>query len=157
MSILERSGIIYILRPYSSSVAKRLVKTPKCYFLDTGFAAYLTSWPSPETLENGNAAGAFFETYVVSEILKGYANEGKNPNLSYYRDVDQREIDLLMQGPSSLYPIEIKKGKNPVAGSKNFDVLNRFGLKVHSGLILCGAEELFPVNRSAWYCPIGLI
>ena len=157
VSILERSGIIFILRPYFSSVSKRLVKTPKCYFLDTGLAAYLTSWPSPETLENGNAAGAFFETYVVSEILKGYANEGKAPNLFYYRDVDKREIDLLMLGPSSLYPIEIKKGKNPIRANKNFDVLNRFGLEVHPGLILCNADELFPFDRNAWYCPIGLI
>lgn len=90
ISILERSGIIYILRPYNESVSKRLVKIPKCYFLDTGLASYLTSWPTYQTLENGASAGAFFETYVVSEILKSYYNNGKEPNLYYYRDVDQK-------------------------------------------------------------------
>lgn len=83
ITILERSGIIYILKPYYNNISKRLVKTPKCYFLDTGLAAYLTSWPTPETLMNGNAAGAFFETFVVGEILKSYFNAGKEPQLYY--------------------------------------------------------------------------
>ena len=157
VSILERSGIIYIVRPYSSSMTKRLVKTPKCYFLDTGLAAYLTSWPNAETLMNGNAAGAFFETYVIGEILKGYTNNGKNANLYYYRDTDQKEIDLLMLGPDSIYPIEIKKGKNPISPDKNFNVLNKFGMTINPGIIICMAEELFPINRNSWYCPIGLI
>lgn len=157
VSILERSGIIYIVRPYSSSMSKRLVKTPKCYFLDTGLAAYLTSWPSPETLMNGNAAGAFFETYVVGEILKGYTNNGRKPEIYYYRDIDQKEIDLLMIGPDTLYPIEIKKGKNPSTPNKNFGVLDKFGKYIKPGLIICMADELFPINKNAWYCPIGLI
>lgn len=157
ISILERSGIIFVLRPYSSSLTKRLVKTPKCYFLDTGLAAYLTSWPNAETLMNGNAAGAFFETYVVGEILKSYTNEGKKANLYYYRDVDQKEIDLLMVGPDSIYPIEIKKGKNPLVADKNFTVLNKFGMNVKPGLVICMADELFPISKNNWYCPIGLI
>ena len=157
VSILERSGIIYILRPYASNVAKRLVKTPKCYFLDTGLAAFLTSWPNAETLMNGNAAGAFFETYVVGEILKGYTNNGKPANLYYYRDVDHKEIDLIMTGPGSIYPIEIKKGKNPEKPDKNFTVLNKLGVKVNPGLIICMADELFPISKDAWYCPVGLI
>ena len=157
VSILERSGIIYIIRPYSSSLTKRLVKTPKCYFLDTGLAAYLTSWPNAETLMNGNSAGAFFETYVVGEILKSYTNNGKTPNLYYYRDFDQKEIDLLLIGPDSIYPIEIKKGKNPSKPDKNFNVLNKFNINVKPGLIICMADELFPINKNAWYCPVGLI
>ena len=87
ITILERSGIIFLLRPYFSNISKRLVKMPKCYFLDTGLAAYLTSWPTADTLMNGNAAGAFFETFVVGEILKSYYNAGKEPNLSFYRDI----------------------------------------------------------------------
>ena len=157
VSILERSGIIYIVRPYSSNLTKRLVKTPKCYFLDTGLAAYLTSWPNAETLMNGNAAGAFFETYVVGEILKGYTNEGKNANLYYYRDIDQIEIDLLMTGPDAIYPIEIKKGKNPSISDKSFMVLKKLGMEIKPGLVICMADELFPINKNAWYCPIGLI
>ena len=157
LSILERSGIIYILRPYSSSISKRLVKTPKCYFLDTGLASYLTSWPSAETLMNGNAAGAFFETYVVSEILKGYVNNSKNANLYYYRDIDQKEIDLLMIGPDCIYPIEIKMNKNPTNSNKNFNVLNKFGMNIKPGIVICMADELFPINKNSWLCPIGLI
>lgn len=157
VTILERSGIIYILRPYYPSVSKRLVKTPKCYFIDTGLAAYLTSWPNAETLMKGAASGAFFETYVVSEIIKGYTNNGKAANLYYYRDVDQKEVDLLMVGPDSLTPIEIKKGKNPVSFNKSFSFLNKFGLKIKPGLIVCMCDSLFPLNKDVWYCPINII
>ena len=157
VSILERSGIIYILKPYYSNIGKRLVKTPKCYFLDTGLAAYLTRWPTAETLMNGNAAGAFFETFVVGEILKSYCNSGKEPSLYYYRDIDKKEIDLLMTGPDCLYPMEVKKAKNPSAPDKNFGVLDKFGLKVMPGLILCSADALFPINRATWLCPVSLI
>ena len=157
VTILERSGIIYILRPYYPTISKRLVKTPKCYFIDTGLAAYLTSWPNAETLMKGAASGAFFETYVVSEILKGYTNTGKAPNLYYYRDVDQKEVDLLVVGPDYLVPIEIKKGKNPVSSNKSFAFLDKFGLTVKPGLILCMTNNLFPINKAIWYCPVGLI
>ncbi|MBP5357076.1 MAG: ATP-binding protein [Clostridia bacterium] len=157
VSILERSGIIYIISPYASNMTKRLVKTPKCYFLDTGLAAYLTSWPTAETLMNGNSAGAFFETYVVGEILKGFTNMGKKANLYYYRDIDQKEIDLLMVESDSIYPIEIKKGKNPSISDKNFAVLNKLGQQIKPGLIICLADELFPINKDIWYCPLGLI
>ena len=102
VTILERSGIIFILRPYYSNISKRLVKTPKCYFLDTGLASYLTRWPTYETLMNGNASGAFFETFVVGEILKSYYNNGKEPNIYYYRDIDKKEIDLIMLGAGQI-------------------------------------------------------
>jgi predicted AAA+ superfamily ATPase len=106
---------------------------------------------------NGNAAGAFFETYVVGEILKGYANHGKAANLYYYRDIDQKEIDLLMVGPDCIYPIEIKKAKNPANPDKNFSVLNKFKTNVQPGLVICMADALFPIHKNAWYCPISLI
>lgn len=157
VTILERSGIIFILKPYYSNISKRLVKTPKCYFLDTGLAAYLTSWPTAETLMNGNAAGAFFETFVVGEILKSYYNSGKEPNMYYYRDIDKREIDLLMVGAGKLYPIEIKKAKNPSDPDKNFSVLNKLGAEAMPGLIICMADEIFPLNRKAWLCPVSVI
>lgn len=157
VTILERSGIIYILKPYYSNISKRLVKTPKCYFLDTGLAAYLTRWPTAETLMNSNAAGAFFETFIVGEILKSYYNSGKEPNLYYYRDIDKKEINLLMIGPDCLYPMEVKKAKNPSAPDKNFGVLDKFGLKVMPRLILCSADALFPINRETWLCPVSLI
>ena len=157
ITILERSGIIYILKPYSNNIGKRLVKTPKCYFLDTGLAAYLTSWPTPETLMNGNASGAFFETFVVGEILKSYCHNGKEPSLYYYRDIDKKEIDLVMLEADKIYPLEIKKAKSPLHADKNFSVLEKLGLEVMPGIILCMADEFFPINRELWLCPITKI
>ncbi len=157
VTILERSGIIYILRPYYSNISKRLIKTPKCYFIDTGLAAYLTSWPTAETLMNGNASGAFFETYVVGEILKSWYNTGKEIPLFYYRDIDKKEVDLLLVEGDKVYPIEIKKAKNPTDGDKNFPVLKKLNLKIMPGLIICASDELFPLTRDAWLCPVTLI
>lgn len=157
VSILERSGIIYILKPYNNLASKRLVKTPKCYFIDTGLASYLTSWPTPETLMNGALAGAIFETYAVSEILKSYYNNGKEPNLYYYRDTDQKEIDLLLVEGDKIYPIEIKKSKSPSDPNKNFNVLKKFGLEIMPGIILCMSEEFTSISRNCWLCPISLI
>lgn len=157
VTILERSGIIYILRPYYSNISKRLVKTPKCYFIDTGLAAYLTSWPTAETLMNGNASGAFFETYVVGEILKSWYNNGKEIPLFYYRDIDMKEVDLLLVEGDKVYPIEIKKAKNPTDGDKNFPVLKKLNLEIMPGLIICASDELFPLTRDAWLCPVTLI
>ena len=112
VSILERSGVIVILRPYASTLTNRLVNTPKLYFMDTGLCAYLCRWPTAETLENGAMDGAFLETYVVSEIIKSYYNTGKTTYLYYYRDIDKKEIDLLIEKGDKLYPIEVKKAKN---------------------------------------------
>lgn len=155
VSILERSGIIYILRPYYSNFTNRLVKTPKMFFLDTGLAAYLCRWPNAETLENGAMDGAFFETYVVSEIVKNYYNEGKRPDLYYYRDIDGKEIDLLFVDGDRIYPVEIKKAKMPNHADKNFSVLNKLKMNVQPGVILCMADEMLPYSRDAWYFPVA--
>lgn len=158
ITILERSGIIFILRPYSSSITNRLVKTPKMYFMDTGLAAYLCRWPNAETLQNGNMDGAFFETYVVSEIVKSYYNSGTPVNnLYYYRDIDQKEIDLLIVTADSIYPIEVKKSKDPSKPDKNFKVLNKFGLNVKPGLVICMCDEIVPINKNCYLIPVSLI
>lgn len=158
VTILERSGVIFILHPYSNNLSDRLVKTPKVYFMDTGLAAYLCRWPNYETLENGNMDGAFLETYVVSEIVKSYYNSGHPVNnLYYYRDIDKKEIDLLIVDAENIYPIEIKKNKSPNHADKNFEVLNKFKMNVKPGLIICLSDELIPYNRNCWYCPISLI
>ena len=157
VTILERSGVIYILRPYYAKATDRLVKTPKFYFMDTGLAAYLARWPSAETLENGNAAGAFFETYAVTEILKGYMNAGITPDLYYYRDIDQKEIDLLIVRGGTLYPIEIKKSKNPSDADKNQKALEKYKMEIAPMLILCMSSELIPYNRTTWLCPVSIL
>ncbi len=157
VAILERSGIIYILRPYYSNITKRLVKTPKVYFMDTGLAAYLCRWPTPETLEYGAMDGAFFETYAVTEIVKSLYNAGKPADLYYYRDVDKKEIDLLIVRGDKIYPIEIKKSKEPQKPDKNFDALAQLKMEVQPGIILCMSDELIPYNRTSWYCPISVL
>lgn len=108
VSISERSGVIFILHPHYSNIPKRLVKTPKTYFMDTGHAAYLCRWPNAAILENGAMDGAFLETYVVTEIVKSCFNAGKPADLFYYRDIDRKEIDLLIVEGDTMYPIEIK-------------------------------------------------
>lgn len=131
ISILEASGIVYILEPYTSSALKRAIKTPKLYFRDTGLAAYLTRWLSPETMANGAMSGAFFETFVISEILKSYSNRGLDYRyfVSYYRGKDKKkikssngdeitkeaEIDLIIEQDGILYPIEIKQSSKVTA------------------------------------------
>jgi predicted AAA+ superfamily ATPase len=146
ISVLERTGIVYILQPYSSSALTRAIKTPKIYFRDTGLACYLTRWLSPETLMNSAVAGNMFETFVVSEILKSYSNEGRDYRFSifYYRGKDKRssgenEIDLVIQEDGKLYPVEIKMTGNPKTdmGAAN-QVLDKIPDKKRgTGVILC--------------------
>lgn len=157
VSILESSGIIYLLRPYYNNITKRLVKTPKMYFMDTGLAAYLTRWPNAETLQNGAMNGAFFETYVVSEIVKSFLNAGREPDLYYYRDSDQKEIDLIVTRENKIWPIEIKKSASPAHPDKNFSVLNKLNLEVQPGIVLCLSDQLVPINRNAWLCPVSVL
>ena len=157
VSILEASGLIFILRPYFPKITNRFVKTPKCYFTDTGLAAYLTRWPDAETLENGNAAGAFFETYVITEILKSRMNAGLEPDMFYYRDIDQREIDLLIEEGQSLYPVEIKKAKNPAVSQRNLKVLDKSEKEVKPAIILCMTDKFVPLSSNVWLCPVGVI
>lgn len=158
ITILERSGIIFILHPYYSKVTDRLVKTPKIYFMDTGLAAYLCRWSSSKVLQHGNMDGAFFETFVVSEIIKSYYNSGKPiNNLYYYRDIDKKEIDLVIVDAESIYPIEIKKNKDPSNPDKNFSALNKFGLDVKPGLVICLSEEIMPINRNCYLVPVSMV
>ena len=112
-SILQASGIVYLLGPYHANLTKRMVKTPKLYFLDTGLCAYLTEWSSPETLEAGAMTGAILETWVISELLKGYRHNGRQAPFYYYRDKDKKEIDLLIVKDGTVYPLEIKKTAMP--------------------------------------------
>lgn len=101
--------------------------------------------------------GAFFETYVITEIIKSYYNAGKQPNLYYYRDVDKKEIDLLIIDGKKIYPIEIKKAKLPNHADKNFKVLDKLDMDVQTGLIICMNDELLPYSRTSWYCPVSLL
>jgi predicted AAA+ superfamily ATPase len=156
LSILIASHIVYLLRPFSMNVAKRVVKTPKLYFMDTGLAAFLLGWETPEVLNRGAMAGAFFETFVISQILKSYFNAGKEAPLFFYRDRDGKEIDLLISRNGLLHPIEIKKHANPgVADIAAFSVLDKLpGVLRGSGGVVCMCDEAFPLKGDDRIIPL---
>lgn len=158
MGILETLGIIFYLHPYSNNMLKRLVKTPKYYFYDTGLVAYLTKWSSPETLENGAMNGAILENYVVSEIRKSYLSSGKTPFMYYYRDKDAREIDIVLEQDGELNPMEIKKSANPAPEIlRTFSVLEKTGLKRGKGAVICMKMELSAFNQENFIVPVWLL
>ena len=170
ISILVSSHIIALVQPYHNNALKRVVKMPLLHFLDTGLAAYLLKWGNPEALERGAMSGAFFESYVFSEIYKSYLNAGKEPPIFYYRDKDQKEIDLLIYQNGTLSPIEIKKAASPGnAAIKNFRVLDplntaeTFGsletlkVEIGTGSVVCMASDLLPIDEKNWYVPVWLI
>jgi predicted AAA+ superfamily ATPase len=158
LSVLEKSDVIFYLRPYSNNLLKRTIKTPKLYFFDTGLVAYLTRYSSPEILANGAINGAILENYVVSEIRKTYFNNAKDCLLWYYRDKDSNEIDMVMESDGELHPIEIKRSVNPpteIVGA--FSVLDKGSVKRGNGAVLCMRPELSAVNSDNFIVPIWMI
>ena len=156
VSILVSSNIIYLLQPYFSNLNKRIVKTPKVYFLDTGLCSYLTNWQTPDTLESGAMSGAMFETYVIDEILKSYVHNAKKPNIYYYRDKDKKEIDVIIEKNGKLYPIEIKKTANPDKFMlKHFSVIPEE--KKGEGAIICLSQNDFPIMENVNVIPIWYV
>ena len=160
LSILQASNIIYLLQPFSLNINKRIIKTPKVYFTDTGLVCYLCRWLTPETLANGAMAGSIYETFIVSEILKSYYNAGKEPDLYFFRNTDGQEVDLLFYRDGKLYPIEIKKTSSPsVKDAKHFGTLSTFfpSLEVSEGGIICNAEDLLPLGQNLKIIPFRFI
>lgn len=171
LSILVSCGIVGLIEPYFNNALKRVVKAPRMYFLDTGLCAHLMGWGSAAVLEASAMSGAFFETWVVSEIWKSYLNVGKRPPLFFYRDSNKKEIDLIIYQDGVVYPIEIKKGAAPANATKNFSVLapiekepepDEFGaahLKtaIGPGAVVCLASDLLPIDRKNWYVPAWII
>ena len=159
ISILESSGIIYLMQPYYSNLSNRIIKAPKLYFMDTGLCSYLAKYPNAETLEVGALSGAIFETFVVSEIIKNLTSHGVDPkmHLYYYRDKDQKKIDLIYAEADTLYPIEIKKGVSPNHPDKHFEVLKKYSDNVSTGLVFCMSSKLQPINKNCWLVPIEYI
>ncbi len=157
LSVLRASGLIALVEPYHNNVTKRVVKTPKLYFLDTGLCAWLTGWSTPETLEAGAMNGAIFETYVFCEILKSYWHNGVYPSIYHYRDSDQSEIDLLIERDGTLYPIEIKKTATPsLNATRHFAVLKK-QTKVGPGAVVCLRETDIPLSREVTAIPVGYL
>ena len=159
LSVLVASNIVYILQPYFNNITKRAIKTPKIYFLDTGLACYLTGWTSANVLETGAMSGAMLETFVVSEILKSYWHNGREPALYYYRDKQKQEIDLLLEENGLLYPVEIKKKSNPDMGDiKTFDLIeNQLHKKAGNGAVICMADTHRPLTEKVTIIPVGYL
>lgn len=158
LGVLETLGLIFYLHPYSNNMLKRLVKTPKLYFYDTGLVCYLTKWSNAETLQSGAMNGAILENYVVAEIRKTYLNCGKDPYMYYYRDKDAREIDIILEHDGVLNPIEIKKSANP--GSeliKVFKLLDKSSAKRSKGAVVCMKPELSAIDRENYIVPVWMI
>lgn len=160
LSILRASNLVYLLQPYHNNITKRTLKTPKVYFLDTGLAAYLTSWNTPDVLQNGAMSGAFFETFVIAEIIKSYTNAGIiDPPLYFYRDKDQNEIDLLIHQNMTLYPLEIKKHADPKRSDITaFDLLDKIpDVKRGPGGVVCMYDRLVSLKGDDLIIPLNTI
>lgn len=173
LSVLVTSGLVVLIQPYSNNALKRVVKSPRMYFLDTGLCAHLTRWDASQTLEYGAMSGQFFETWVVSEIYKSYLNNGKRPPLFYYRDSNKKEIDLLIHQNNTVFPIEIKKASSPKDAVRHFSVLKPIEAEpseqalhdgtahlktmVGPGAVVCLAHDVLPIDHKNWYVPAWLI
>ena len=158
LNILETLGLIFYLHPYSNNILKRSLKSPKLYFFDSGLVAYLARWNGIEALMNGAQNGALFENFVISEIAKGYCNNGRTPYLYYFRDKDNREIDLLWEENGTLYPIEIKKTSSPdIRLAKIFKLLEKSGKFLGKGGIVCLYDDFLPLGCDNYIVPVRCI
>lgn len=158
LQVLEKSDIIFYLRPYSNNLLKRTIKTPKLYFFDTGLVAYLTRYSSPEILQNGAMNGAILENYVVAEIRKSYQNAGQDCLLWYYRDKNSNEIDLVIESDGQLHPLEIKRSVNPGSELTGvFSVLDKGSVPRGTGAVICMRPKLSAVSAENFIVPVWML
>ena len=158
VKVLQSMGIITLLEPYASNELKRLIKTPKLYFCDTGLCAYLSSWTSRDVLMNGAASGHYFENYVVGEFVRNYAYGKSRVNLNFYRDRNMKEIDLIIEADGILHPVEIKKGSSPERKLVNaFSVLKETEKQTGNGGIVCITDTPLPIDEKNCFIPSGIL
>lgn len=158
LRLLQGLGIIYLLQPYANNELKRLAKTPKLYFCDTGLCAYLSMWLTRDTLMNGAASGYYFENHVVIELLKNFAYAPSKVNLTYYRDSNAKEIDVFVEENGVIHPLEIKKSANPDRREvRKYELLDKANLERGNGGIVCMCEEVIPIDDRNCFIPCNLI
>ena len=158
IKVLQSMGIVYLMEPFSNNELKRLIKTPKLYFCDTGLCAYLSMWTSRDTLMNGAASGHYFENYVVSEFLRMYSYSKNKTNMTFYRDTNQKEIDIVLEENGTLHPLEIKKSSNPEKKAiSSFHILEKSSLKIGEGGIICMTDKPFPLDAQNNLIPCNII
>jgi len=158
LRLLEGLGVAYLLQPFAHNALKRLAKAPKLYFLDSGLAAYLSRWPTSETLMLGPASGHYFENFVVTELVKCFACSREDARFSYYRDANAKEVDLFVERGGCIHPLEIKRSANPDKRvAKKFELLDKLPLRRGAGGIVCMAPEAVPISASECFIPAGLL
>lgn len=158
VGVLQSMGIVFLLEPYASNELKRLVKTPKLYFCDTGFCAYLSSWTTRDVLMNGAASGHYYENYVIAEIVRNYAYGKNKVNLNFYRDNKMKEIDLIIEEGGVLHPVEIKKASAPdKSAASSFTVMKGAGRTVGTGAVICMSDLVLPLDENTLIVPSNLI
>lgn len=157
LSVLQASNIVRVIEPFWPNIDKRLTKTPKIFFMDTGLVCHLTRWTTPDQLRNGAAAGHIFKTFIVSEILKSFMNSGKSlHDVWFYRDTKKREIDLVIQDGHILHPVEIKVSATVKKDAvKNFACLENLpGYEVSFGHVICQTPEPYFITRTVQAVPV---
>ena len=158
VKVLQSMGIIFLLEPFYANELKRMIKTPKLYFCDTGLCAFLSSWTSRDVLMNGAASGHFLENYTVLEMLKNASYGEKEMNLNFYRDTNQKEIDLVVESDGTLHPFEIKRAASPDRRAvKAFSVLEKTVRRLGDGGIICMSEKPFPIDSLNSMIPVNLL
>lgn len=158
LSVLEASGLVFLVRPYSNNLTSKAVKTPKVYFYDTGLVAYLTGYESPEALSSGIINGAILETYVVSEIVKSYIHNGEPASVYFYRDTNNRELDLIVEKGNILYPIEIKRTASPSKNdARHFGVLEKTRMDVGLGAVVCLVDSPVSLGPDIVAMPVAYL
>jgi len=158
MSVLVSSGLVYLLEPYMSSQLKRMTHIPKIYFMDTGLAAYLAGWESARDLQLSSTSGHYLENFVICEIIKSYNARGIKPNLSYYRDKEKHEIDLVFYKNNKLYPFEIKKTASPNSSMiSSFKYLENSKKEIATGGIICLYDNLMKMDEKNYIIPISSV
>lgn len=149
---------MYLLQPYANNALKRLSKTPKLYFCDTGLCAFLSMWLTADALEAGAASGHFYENYVVMELVRNYAYSRSKANLTFYRDSNAKEIDVFIEENNQIHPLEIKKSAAPNYRTvKNYTVLDKAALNRGMGGIICMADAPIPIDEKNLIIPSNLI
>lgn len=149
LDTLQASGLVYLLPPYFGNLTKRIIKTPKIYFLDTGLASFLANIDTPEALEASYLNGAMLETYVLIEILKGFWHNGEDiRNLYFYRDTNQKEVDFILERNTKLYPIEVKKTTSPNGSDfAKFEIVDTLKKEIGTGTVVCLNDNIMPIPQ----------
>lgn len=158
ISLLQGIGVVYLVQPYFNNALKRLTKTPKLYFYDTGLCAYLAKIPSKDILMSSSLAGAYFENFVMNQLTIKNQLSSNERNIYFYRDIDRNEVDILLEDGEGITPLEVKLSANPNKRDvEKFKVLDKLNRKIKNGGIVCLIDSVYPVNERNSIIPVGLI